>query len=128
MVRAVSRSIVDAMAQPILTRVCVIAVFLALLAAASGCAPGLQADGSVAVRAVRAGDGWLVEVPQRYVGRALVMQRPLARSVHVPRGFVPPPGTCRLWRPQVSPALQEPFGPCPPGEPTVPAGAYLIRG
>ncbi len=94
-----------------------------------GCAPpGLQADGSVAVRPARAGDGWLVEVPQQYVGRALEVKRPLARTVFVPRGFVPPPGICRLWWPDRSPARQEPFGPCPTGDPVAPAGAYLIKG
>jgi hypothetical protein len=103
-----------------------IAALLVVLAV--GCAPGLRADGSVAVRPARAGDGWLVEVPQQYVGRALVIRRPLAASVTVPRGFVPPPGLCRLWRPDRSPALQEPFGPCPVGVPGVPAGAYLIKG
>ena len=111
------------------SRHAVVGLLLAALLVLAGCAPpGLQADGSVAVRPVRAGDGWLVEVPQQYVGRALEVRRPLARTVLVPRGFVPPPGTCRLWRPDRSPALQEPFAPCPPGAPVVPAGAYLIKG
>ncbi len=104
-----------------------LACALALLAA---CAPALgrQSDGSVAVRAERAGDGWYAAVPAADTGRALVIRRAWATDVHVPRGFVPPPGTCRLWRPELPPARQAPFGPCPSGEPDVPAGAYLIAG
>lgn len=96
----------------------------------AACAPttGLQSDGSVVVRAERAGAGYQASVPQVYVGRALVITRPWARPVLVPRGFVPPPSTCRVWRVDVSPALQAPFGPCPSGPIEVPANAYLIRG
>lgn len=102
----------------------------ALALAVAACAPatGLQSDGSVVVRAERAGAGWEASVPQRYVGRALVITRPWARGVMVPRGFVPPPGTCRVWRVDVAPALQSPFEPCPAGPVDVPAGRYLIRG
>lgn len=105
----------------------VLACALALLAA---CAPALgrQADGSVVVRAERAGDGWYASVPAADAGRALVIRRAWAADVHVPRGFVPPPGTCRLWQPELPPARQAPFGPCPSGEPDVPARAYLIAG
>lgn len=103
---------------------------LLLLAAISACLPtvGLQSDGSVVLRAERSGAGWSVSVPERYVGRALVLTRPLAASVEVPRGFVPPPGLCRRWQPGVAPALQTPFEPCPlPGQEVAP-GVYLIRG
>lgn len=109
------------------SRVLVMACALALLA---GCAPGLgrQADGSVVVRAERAGEGWYAVVPKTEAGRALVIRRSWAADVHVPRGFAPPPGTCRLWQPDLPPARQAPFGPCPSDEPDVPAGAYLIAG
>lgn len=102
----------------------------ALVALVAGClpAPGLQADGSVLVHAERAGDGWVAEVPVGLAGRALEVRRPFAAPVVVPRGFVPPPGTCRTWRPNVAPALQTPFEACPTLDPAVPAGAYLIRG
>ena len=103
------------------------ACLLALLVA---CAPafGRQADGSVVVRAEPAGEGWYAAVPQADVGRALVIRRAWAADVYVPRGFAPPPGTCRWWQPELPPARQAPFGPCPSGEPDVPAGAYLIAG
>ncbi len=103
------------------------ACLLALLVA---CAPafGRQADGSVVVRAEPAGEGWYAAVPQADVGRALVIRRAWAADVYVPRGFAPPPGTCRLWQPELPPARQAPFGPCPSGEPDVPAGTYLIAG
>jgi hypothetical protein len=98
--------------------------------ALAACAPatGLQPDGSVVVRAERAGAGWEASVPPTLVARALVITRPWARPVEVPRGFVPPPGTCRVWRANLAPALQTPFERCPFGTPDVPTDAYLIRG
>jgi hypothetical protein len=103
---------------------------LALVALLGACMPttGLQSDGSVVLRAERAGDGWRVSVPEALVGRTLVLTRPFAASVTVPRGFAPPPGLCRSWRPGVAPALQAPFAPCPVIDQEVPAGVYLIRG
>lgn len=98
----------------------------ALLLAA--CAPATLADGAVRLRPERQGEAWVVTVPPTAVGRSLVIARPLARTVTVPRGFVPPPGTCRVWHPGRAPALQPAFGPCPALEHGVPSGAYLIRG
>ena len=102
----------------------------ALLASLAACMPttGLQSDGSVVLRAERSGDGWSVSVPEALVGRTLTLTRPFGASVTVPRGFAPPPGLCRSWRPGVAPALQTPFEPCPALDHGVPAGVYLIRG
>lgn len=103
---------------------------VAVLLLLSACMPttGLQGDGSVVLRVERAGNGWSAEVPAAYVGRTLLLTRPFAASVSVPRGFAPPPGLCRSWRPGVAPAQQAPFEPCPPEGQDVPAGVYLIRG
>lgn len=115
---------------PIARRTPLLALACAAVVALAACAPatGLQRDGSVVVRAERAGAGWEASVPPAHVARTLVVTRPWARPVEVPRGFVPPPGTCRVWRVDLAPALQSPFGPCPFGTPDVPSDAYLIRG
>ena len=115
---------------PLARRTTLLALVCAAAVALAACAPatGLQSDGSVVVRAERAGAGWEASVPPAFVARTLVITRPWARSVEVPRGFVPPPGTCRVWRVDLPPALQSPFGPCPFGPPDVPSDAYLIRG
>jgi hypothetical protein len=105
---------------------------LAALAVAAlvlaACAPATLADGSVRLRPERHGDAWVVSVPPGAAGRSLVIARAFTRSVTVPRGFVPPPGTCRIWHRDRPPALQPAFGPCRVLELNVPAGSYLIRG
>ena len=49
-------------------------------------------------------------------------------SFDIPLAFVPPPGTCRIWQPELSPNHQAPPGPCDELERDVPEGAVLIYG
>ena len=48
--------------------------------------------------------------------------------VEVPPGHMPPPGSCRIWRPGLPPGLQDPPGLCYQLRYRLPRGAYLIRG
>jgi hypothetical protein len=100
------------------------------LAAASlllvGCAPA--ADGTVTIRPVERDGVWVVSVAPTQVGRALQVRHSVLRSLTIPRGFVPPPGMCRVWRAGVAPGRQAPIGNCGMLERQAPAGTYLIYG
>ncbi len=92
-----------------------------------GCAPR-TADGSVTIRPVQQEGVWVVRVAPTEVGRAVVVRHSMLRSVRVPRGFVPPPGLCRVWRAELAPARQDPVGACAVLERQAPQGSYLIFG
>lgn len=51
-----------------------------------------------------------------------------AYAPNVPKGHMPPPGSCRVWHPGRPPGHQPPPGPCDRLQYEVPPGAYLIRG
>lgn len=46
----------------------------------------------------------------------------------IPLAFVPPPGTCRIWQPELEPDRQPPPGPCDELKRDVPEGAVLVYG
>ena len=46
-----------------------------------------------------------------------------ARSLGIPPGHLPPPGSCRVWYPGTPPGLQPPPGPCGV---RVPAGVWFL--
>jgi len=46
----------------------------------------------------------------------------------IPRGHLPPPGSCRLWYPDRPPGHQPPPGSCADLKGRADAGAYLIEG
>jgi hypothetical protein len=49
-------------------------------------------------------------------------------SLHVPPSMFPPPGTCRVWFPERSPAKQPRLESCEGIRHRLPAGAYVIFG
>jgi hypothetical protein len=91
-----------------------------------GCSPAT--DGSVTLRPVERSGVWTVTVPPTQVGRSILVRHGLLRTIAIPRGYAPPPGMCRIWRPGVSPARQSPIGRCEALEHEAPAGSYLIYG
>jgi hypothetical protein len=103
-----------------------LAVILLVAAALGACAPTTTV-GSVTLQPVEQSGVWVVRVPATSVGRQVVVRHSPFRWVTIPRGHVPPPGTCRVWHADRAPALQPPPGACPTIE-LVPAGAYLIYG
>ena len=50
------------------------------------------------------------------------------RSLNIPKGHYPPPGSCRIWFPDRPAGQQPPPGRCDELHYQVPPGAYLIRG
>lgn len=47
-------------------------------------------------------------------------------ALHIPRGHLPPPGSCRIWYPALPPGQQPPPGDCGALAARVPLGAWLI--
>ncbi len=47
-------------------------------------------------------------------------------ALHIPKGHLPPPGSCRIWYPDRPPGHQPPPGDCGILAHRVPAGAWLI--
>jgi hypothetical protein len=53
---------------------------------------------------------------------------PPVAAPNIPKGHMPPPGSCRIWHSSRPPGHQPPPGPCDQLQYQVPPGAYLIRG
>lgn len=47
-------------------------------------------------------------------------------ALHIPKGHLPPPGSCRIWYPNLPPGQQPPPGNCAELASRVPAGAWLL--
>ena len=52
---------------------------------------------------------------------------PSYQSLHIPRGHLPPPGSCKIWRPGTPPGHQGPPMSCREAFRHVPAGAWVIE-
>ena len=98
---------------------------IALLPVLAGCSVAFGAG-------VRGGHGKAYYEEPVYAAYGGVAYEPAyARRVSygrlpVPRGHLPPPGSCRVWLPGVPPGHQPPAGPCRAMSRRVPAGAWLI--
>lgn len=53
---------------------------------------------------------------------------PNPHRVQIPPGHMPPPGSCRIWYPNLPPGQQPPPGDCRELRHRVPPGAVLVRG
>ena len=53
---------------------------------------------------------------------------PRVAAPNIPKGHMPPPGSCRVWHPGRPAGHQPPPGPCEQLQYQVPPGTYLIRG
>lgn len=49
-----------------------------------------------------------------------------AKSVDIPPGHMPPPGSCRIWYPGEPPGQQPPPGDCAELEREAPRGAWVL--
>jgi hypothetical protein len=107
-----------------------VAIPVLLVALLGACAPqsGVVTDGVLHLRAQSEGGVQVLRIPATGVGRPVTVRRSLFSSFTIPRGHVPPPGTCRIWYHDRAPSRQPPMGACSELERTVPAGAYLVYG
>lgn len=64
--------------------------------------------------------------PQTHIEPGAVI--PQTAGSPIPKGHLPPPGSCRVWFPDRPPGHQPPPGPCEALQHQVPPGAALIRG
>ena len=93
---------------------------------ASG-APGALVLGLAAVvlAGCTAGGGTVVIDPGPVV---IHPQGVLLAPLDIPEGHLPPPGSCRIWFPELPAGQQPPPADCQELRYRVPPGAYLIRG
>ncbi len=82
----------------------------------------------VVVRPQNSGVVDFVRVPSPRQGGALEVTRPDGSSFRIPPGHFPPPGSCRVWNPDLPPGQQSAPGSCSELERRVPAGHYLVYG
>lgn len=105
---------------------------LAVLSLLASCGPvTLTLDGprdEVRIGAEASAGILVVRVPETRPRETLEVRRPGGRSFRIPAGHFPPPGQCRIWRPDTPPGRQDPPGDCDELERRVPAGAYLVVG
>lgn len=107
--------------------------FASLTFVLAACAPStltaeFEADGDMSVAAEPRGALLIVRVPDERPQGGIDVSRDRGRDFHVPPGHYPPPGQCRIWRPERPPGQQSPPGSCDELERQVPEGAYLIYG
>jgi hypothetical protein len=69
-----------------------------------------------------------VRVPEDRTGNGIEVRAADGRTFPIPPGHDPPPGTCRIWRPELPPGRQAPPGDCDELEQRLPPGAYLVYG
>lgn len=109
-----------------------LAVSLLSVAVLSGCTTvvRVQPDGpsNVYVAARASGAIRIVRVPASRPPGGIAVRRDDGPAFRVPPGHYPPPGQCRIWRPEVPPGRQDPPGDCDDLERRVPLGAYLVIG
>lgn len=55
-------------------------------------------------------------------------EQPNTQDVIVPPEYMPPPGKCRVWYPELPPRQQPPSGKCKQMQKNTPPGALLIHG
>lgn len=55
-------------------------------------------------------------------------EQPNTQGVNVPPEYMPPPGKCRVWHPELPPRLQPPVGKCKQLQKNMPQSAVLIHG
>ena len=48
-------------------------------------------------------------------------------ALRIPKGHLPPPGSCRIWYPGRPPGHQPPPFKCGVGRLSIPLGAYLVQ-
>lgn len=80
---------------------------------------------SVALTGCAASSGTVVIDPGPVV---IYPQADRAAPLNIPEGHLPPPGSCRIWFPDLPAGQQPPPGDCEELRYRVPPGAYLIRG
>lgn len=99
----------------------------------SACFPQITIESNpdqrpVVVRPQSSGVLLFVRVPAPRSGGALEVVRPDGRTFRIPPGHFPPPGSCRVWNPDLPPGQQSAPGACGDLERRVPAGHYLVYG
>ena len=66
--------------------------------------------------------------PEGTLQMTSVEPEPAYEEVEIPRGYLPPPGKCRIWFPDRPPGHQPAPGKCKKLRYRVPSGAYLVHG
>lgn len=107
-----------------------VAVLATVLLSACSAVVRVQPDGprEVHVTARASGAIRIVRVPTSRPPAGIAVRRDDGPTFRVPPGHYPPPGQCRIWRPEVPPGRQDPPGDCDELERRVPLGAYLVVG